>query len=66
MELSDNGHHLRRSERKDNRPASKLAGHPTSSYQRSPITGGQACDGKGSFGARTRIATGWQGYKGLF
>ncbi|MDQ0937252.1 hypothetical protein QFZ49_007227 [Streptomyces turgidiscabies] len=23
-------------------------------------------DGKGSFGARTRIATGWQGYKGLF
>jgi hypothetical protein len=23
-------------------------------------------DGKGSFGARTRIASGWQGYKGLF
>ncbi|WP_433920695.1 FG-GAP-like repeat-containing protein [Streptomyces canus] len=23
-------------------------------------------DGKGSFGARTRIATGWQGYKGLY
>ncbi|MGW4752290.1 FG-GAP-like repeat-containing protein [Streptomyces chartreusis] len=23
-------------------------------------------DGKGSFGPRTRIATGWQGYKGLF
>ncbi|MFI9170393.1 FG-GAP repeat domain-containing protein [Streptomyces lincolnensis] len=23
-------------------------------------------DGKGSFGARTKIATGWQGYKGLF
>ncbi|MFF4060842.1 FG-GAP repeat domain-containing protein [Streptomyces sp. NPDC001668] len=23
-------------------------------------------DGEGSFGARTRIATGWQGYKGLF
>jgi hypothetical protein len=23
-------------------------------------------DGKGSFGARTRIATGWQGYRGIF
>jgi hypothetical protein len=23
-------------------------------------------DGKGSFGSRTKIATGWQGYKGLF
>ncbi|MEU0950526.1 VCBS repeat-containing protein [Streptomyces canus] len=23
-------------------------------------------DGKGSFGARTRIATGWRGYKGLY
>jgi hypothetical protein len=23
-------------------------------------------DGKGSFGARVKIATGWQGYKGLF
>lgn len=23
-------------------------------------------DGKGSFGARTKIATGWQGYKGIF
>jgi hypothetical protein len=23
-------------------------------------------DGKGSFGARTKIATGWQGYKGVF
>jgi hypothetical protein len=26
----------------------------------------QSGDGKGSFGARTKIATGWQGYKGLF
>ncbi|MHC3471118.1 FG-GAP-like repeat-containing protein [Streptomyces sp. 7R007] len=25
-----------------------------------------AGDGKGSFGARVRIATGWQGYKGIF
>jgi hypothetical protein len=23
-------------------------------------------NGRGSFGSRTRIATGWQGYKGLF
>ncbi|MFE1840687.1 FG-GAP-like repeat-containing protein [Streptomyces sviceus] len=23
-------------------------------------------DGKGSFGTRTKIASGWQGYKGLF
>lgn len=23
-------------------------------------------DGKGSFGGRTKIATGWQGYKSLF
>jgi hypothetical protein len=23
-------------------------------------------DGKGSFGARVQIASGWQGYKGLF
>jgi hypothetical protein len=23
-------------------------------------------NGKGSFGGRTKIATGWQGYKGLF
>jgi hypothetical protein len=23
-------------------------------------------DGKGSFGSRVKIASGWQGYKGLF
>jgi hypothetical protein len=23
-------------------------------------------DGKGSFGGRTKIASGWQGYKGVF
>jgi hypothetical protein len=26
----------------------------------------QGGDGKGSFGARVKIGSGWQGYKGLF